>query len=123
MARAGAAAERDRRGARLKVYLAGPMSSIPDFNFPAFYAAAAALRREGHEVFCPAEEDLKEWGTLEQVRKNANYRTCLRKDLLWILDHAEAIAFLPGWEQSRGAVIEEKLAAVLTLPVLSISAH
>lgn len=99
----------------MKVYLAGPMSGVPDFNFPAFMDAAKQLRAEGHEVFNPAEEDLRVWGDLETVRKKANYRDCLRLDLNWILDHAEVIALLPGWEASRGANIELLLARVLGL--------
>lgn len=106
----------------MKVYLAGPMSGKPDFNFPAFFEAARLLRLVGHTVFCPAEEDLKEWGDLETTRKKANYRDCMRKDLNWIIDHAEAIAFLPGWEQSRGGVVEKLLSELLALPVIQIPA-
>ena len=104
----------------MKVYLAGPMSGKPDFNFPAFFKAAEALRAKGHTVFCPAEEDLKEWGDIETVRKEANYRICMRKDLNWILDQAEGIALLPGWEQSRGAMVEKLLSELLSLPVVAI---
>lgn len=39
-----------------RVYIAGPMTGLPDFNFPAFHAAAAAWRAAGWEVFNPAEE-------------------------------------------------------------------
>jgi len=101
----------------MRIYLAGPMSGIKDFNFPAFFAAAEKLEADGHEVFNPAQKDLEQWGTIEEVRLKANYRECLRKDLNWILDHAECVALLPGWEKSRGAQIEYQLALVLDLPV------
>ena len=37
----------------LHVYLAGPMTGIAEFNFPAFDAAAAKLRDLGYVVFNP----------------------------------------------------------------------
>ena len=40
------------------VYLSGPMTGLPDFNRPAFHAAAAALRAQGYVVINPAEVDL-----------------------------------------------------------------
>ena len=93
------------------------MSGKKDYNFPMFLSAAKFLRKKGHKVFCPAEEDLKEWGTLDNVIKKANYRVCLRKDLNKILDWATCIALLPGWKRSRGAKIEYALAQVLKLKV------
>jgi hypothetical protein len=45
------------------VYLAGPMRGIPQFNFPAFMAAAKQLQKEGYHVFNPADRDIKEHGS------------------------------------------------------------
>ena len=104
----------------MRVYLAGPMSGLPDFNFPAFFAAAGRLEAEGHVVFNPAQNDLDTWGDLETIKAQANYRDCLRMDLNWILDNADAIAVLPGWENSKGTRVEVALAEALGLKHLGI---
>jgi Domain of unknown function (DUF4406) len=39
----------------IKVYLAGPMTGVPEFNFPAFHAAAAKLREEGYFFWIASE--------------------------------------------------------------------
>lgn len=46
----------------MKIYLAGPMRGIPEFNFPAFHAMACRLRAEGNVVFNPAEKDIERHG-------------------------------------------------------------
>ena len=111
----------------MKIYLAGPMSGIPKFNFPAFFAAARQLRSEGHEVFCPAENDIEKHGTgwwensdgsHTNLPPAINYRNCLRDDLNWILDHADAIAHLPGWEFSSGVGVEHALGKALKLKMI-----
>ena len=33
-----------------RIYIAGPMTGLPDFNYPAFNAAAARMRALGFEV-------------------------------------------------------------------------
>jgi nucleoside 2-deoxyribosyltransferase len=102
-----------------RVYLAGPMSGHDDFNFPAFKKAAADLRDLGHYVFNPAEHDELVYGfDIEDIRAQATYRDCLRVDLNWILDHATALAVLPGWEKSSGTAVELALAKALKLPVI-----
>lgn len=109
----------------MKIYLAGPMTGYPQFNFPAFIDAAEQLRAEGHEVFNPAEADIEEFGAEPFMNSDgsegstdsvgATLRHVLKKDCSWICDHAEAIALLPGWEKSSGAGVEWTLAKALGL--------
>lgn len=116
-----------------KCYLAGKMSGLPFFNFPAFMEAETKLENMGYDVFNPAKKDLevfgdKFWecstGSHEEAErifwphKAPTYRECLRIDLNWILDNAEAIAMIPGWEESKGANIEKQLAECLGLEVI-----
>lgn len=101
----------------MKVYLAGPMRGIPQFNFPAFDAAAAKLRIAGHEVFNPAEHDRAAHGDIASENKTGDEREAAEKhgfslrealaaDMAFICLHAEAIAMLPGWNKSKGATAE-----------------
>lgn len=93
----------------MKLYLAGKMSGIPEFNFPAFHAAAARLRSAGHEVLNPAE--------LDDGDTSKPWDYYMRKDIAMILT-VEAIAVLPGWETSKGANFEILIAENLKIPVL-----
>jgi hypothetical protein len=108
----------------MKVYLAGPMSGIKDFNFPTFMTAAKALREQGHEVFNPAERDVEVHGedlfkgsgdVAESETKGFSLREALAADTDYICRQAEAIAMLPGWERSSGANAEWMLAKALRL--------
>lgn len=105
----------------IRVYLAGPMSGVPHFNFPAFHRAAAELRAQGYEVFNPAETDnesvkLNETGDEAEAAKHGFCRRqALAEDTQWIALHADAIALLPGWERSSGARAELALAQALNL--------
>lgn len=109
-----------------KVYLAGPMSGYKDYNFPAFFVAANKLREQGYEVFCPAEADLEDFGSMEALveafEKNPiqNYKDRLRIDLNYIVDEATAIALLPGWTASKGANAEFAVANAIGLEVIHL---
>ena len=114
----------------MKTYLAGPMSGIPFFNYPAFHAAAADLRAQGHLVFNPAEHDAEMMGkdisnpegdaAKAEAEHGFSRRDALKADLTWICEHAEAIALLPGWSNSSGARAEYALALALGLTVIEI---
>jgi len=112
----------------MKVYLAGKMRGIQDFNFPAFYWHAEQLREMGHEVFNPAEIDEQEYGHGFAKSKfgdladipHFNLREALLKDVTWILQHAEAIALIPGWEDSSGVRAELALARTIGLTVIHL---
>lgn len=95
-----------------RLYIAGQMSDLPDYNYPAFRAAEAALRAAGYDVVNPASVGVREgWGW-------ADY---LRAALKLMLD-CDGVALLPGWEWSRGACIERGLAINLGMDVRPLSA-
>jgi hypothetical protein len=93
---------------RLSLYLSGPMTGLPDYNYPAFFAAADLLRHAGYIVLNPADIGLHPTWTW------ADY---MRVGLETLTDQAEAVAVLPGWEHSRGARIEVRIAHRFRLPV------
>jgi hypothetical protein len=106
----------------LRVYVAGPMRGRPAFNFPAFDAATARLRAEGHEVFSPAEHDRTGGfdptgmtGHEDLAALGFDLRAALAVDLAWITGEADAIYLLDGWESSSGARAELAAAAALGL--------
>lgn len=97
----------------MKYYLAGPMSGIPKFNFPAFYAAAEDLRNAGHDIISPAELDDTEHAGEAMASESgvitdssATWGECLGRDVRIVADECDGIVFLPGWQKSRGARLE-----------------
>lgn len=86
-----------------RIYLSGPMTGIPEHNFPLFNAETARLRGLGYEVVNPVEVNPDTGTTWEE---------CLRRDLAELLT-CDTIALLPGWQQSRGALLEWHVAVKL----------
>lgn len=105
----------------MRIYLAGPMRGYPNWNHAAFDHATEILRSEGHEVFSPAEEDRKMFP--EGVPKDLPIRKILKKDINWILDHAEVVALLPRWKRSRGARFEAAGAVAAGIPTWELPAR
>jgi hypothetical protein len=116
----------------MRLYLAGPMRGIPFFNIPAFHAAAAFLRDEGHTVFSPAEDaeykfgpELAQHGNGDEralantlgITSQAFRRRVFTDNCWWLCTVADGIALLPGWEKSKGAAAEKALAEALGLHV------
>lgn len=95
------------------LYLSGPMSGMPDLNFPAFHAAAADLRARGFTVINPAELDAADAAPME-------WEQYLRRDIRHLMD-ADRIAMLAGWERSRGAKLELHIATALRMPVMFLT--
>ncbi len=100
------------------IYIAGPMTHIPQFNFPAFDRAAEALRGVGWKVVCPSELDnaadraaalsSPDGSVLDYGNGvKATWGDFLARDVKLLADGGiHAIAVLPGWEKSRGARLE-----------------
>lgn len=96
-----------------RVYLSGPMTGLPDLNFPAFHAHAALLRARGLDVVNPAELT---------PDKSTTWEDCMRADLAG-LTTCDVIALMPGWHTSRGAHLELHIAHRLGLLVLFVESE
>lgn len=91
-----------------RIYIAGPMSGLPELNYPAFHAMAAQLRAAGRHVENPAENPAPHCNSwLGYMRLAvAQLATC------------DTVVMLHGWEQSRGARVEYQLAVGMGLRVV-----
>ncbi|MBU9842140.1 DUF4406 domain-containing protein [Rahnella aceris] len=90
----------------MKIYIAGPMTGLPHFNRPAFQQAAINLSFEKHVPLNPA--------ILPDGLTEADYMAIG----LTMLQRAEAIYLLTGWQFSAGARAEHALALKLGLEVI-----
>lgn len=94
-----------------RIYLSGPMTGLPDLNFPAFNAEAARLRALGYAVVNPAEintDAAKSWSE------------CMRADVRALCD-CDTIALLPGWQRSSGAHLEMHIAHRIGIEIVDAS--
>lgn len=88
-----------------KVYIAGPMTDLPESNYPAFHAAAAHLREQGYLVFNPAEGQTQD-----------SYDAYMTQAICMLVQCSE-IFLLPGWELSNGANIERDIARAMGMKI------
>ncbi|HEX7048837.1 MAG TPA: DUF4406 domain-containing protein [Longimicrobiales bacterium] len=99
----------------MKLYIAGPMTGLPEFNYPAFERARTDLEAAGFDVLCPtdigadAEPGSRPWTWY------------MRAALRQVLD-ADALAVLPGAACSRGALLEITVARALGMEVRPVEA-
>ncbi|MFX3547682.1 DUF4406 domain-containing protein [Ralstonia mannitolilytica] len=93
-----------------RIYIAGPMTGLPELNFPAFHTMAAHLRSLGHHVVNPAEIN---------ADPSAGWTECMRADIRELVS-CTAICLLPGWEKSRGASLEHHIAQSLGFEVMTL---
>lgn len=121
----------------MRLYVAGPMTGIAQFNFPAFDAMASRLRGDGHDVVSPAELDDPDdraaalaspdgsMSTYGNARADGvikkTWGDFLARDVKLLADGGlQGVVVLPGWEISRGARLETYVARALCgLPVFA----
>lgn len=103
----------------LKLYLAGPMTGYENFNRPAFKAAAALLRSSGYIVCNPAELDSDDH--IKQLNSdNYNAADYYKRDLYYLME-CDQVLFLPGWQKSKGCLLEFTVARTLKMPVYQLA--
>lgn len=91
----------------MKVYISGPMTGLPEFNYPAFRCAEHRLASHGYDVINPVRHGFDPSKTWSDYMRLA------------LIDVAscDGVALLAGWKRSRGAQLEAHVAMSLGLPV------
>ena len=89
---------------KVRIYISGPMTGYPEFNYPTFREAEERLQ-DKFEVVSPAH-----------IVKQKHYKDYLR-EALRLLIMCDAIYMLKKWEQSTGASLEYKVALALEMKV------
>lgn len=92
----------------MRIYLAGPMTGRPEFNYPLFNEYAGCWRAEGYDVINPAERD----GGRTDLAYGQYMRSAVRD-----VASADGLAVLPQWETSGGARMEIAIAKQVGMPV------
>jgi hypothetical protein len=93
---------------KLKVFISGPMTGYDNLNAVMFSMAEERFKRAGYEVVNPVH--------LYDINNIPPYEECVKISLRVLID-CDAIALLPNWQRSKGAVKEAGLARILDLKV------
>lgn len=88
------------------IYIAGPMTGIPDFNRAAFNEAAVQIIENGHVALNPA------------ILPNGLTQPQYMDICCAMLRAGDAIFLLDGWSNSAGARAEKALAEKLNMQII-----
>jgi nucleoside 2-deoxyribosyltransferase len=110
----------------MRIYIAGPMTGRPAYNYELFMAVKKMLEDEGHEAVTPFEANSRVWMAcygrpFDPFNDVCDYgdpilKEMLIEDLIDLKD-SDAVVVLPFWKKSRGAGIEVQLALSIGMPV------
>lgn len=90
------------------IYIAGPMTGLPNYNFDNFNRVAEELKSKGLEVKNPAEVGVIEGATWEDYMAY-----CLTQ-----IGLCGSMYMLRGWQMSRGACLEQLIAERLGMKII-----
>lgn len=94
----------------IKIYICGPMTGIENLNHPTFFKAEEYLKSKGYDVINPARMD-EELGLDPHagIMDPEFLKKAAQRDLEAVIA-CDAIAMLPDWEKSKGAMAEMAVA-------------
>ena len=92
------------------IYISGPMTGQPEFNYPLFNKTAEVLRSYGYVVFNPAE--------CFDGNTDLPKEVYMREDIRAVVD-SKLVVTLPFWIESPGALLEVEVAKACGVGVIS----
>lgn len=106
-----------------KVFICGPMTGLPDFNYPSFHKAGECLQESGFEIRSgahyksfngeiePAKPPSPDKAKSQEYYMRQSISKLVGCDLIYLLD---------GWADSEGARLEVKIAKAIGLKTLDL---
>lgn len=91
-----------------RIYIAGPMTGYPNFNYDSFNKAEEEWQAAGWAVANPARHF--------DGAQDLPYEEYIREAILDLIE-SDAVVLLPGWYDSFGANTELVVARALSLPI------
>lgn len=110
-------------------YIAGPMSGLPQFNYPKFMEVAKQLREAYPEDTFLNPMELDDPATVKQALASetgdandvsATWGDFLSRDVKLIADRCDGVICLDDWGRSRGARLEVFTAITKGIPVYGL---
>ena len=110
----------------MNLYIAGPMSGMPDLNYPLFFETEKRLTELGHNPINPARIDMAEEADAalanailsisSDAENNRTWEYYMQRDIPLMLK-GDGVCLLPNWRRSRGARLEVMIAQTLKMPL------
>lgn len=94
----------------MKLYIAGPCTGFIEYNRPSFERAAAELQAEGYDVVIPHD----------YVPTTATHDEAMNTCIPLMLS-CDGVALLPGWWDSKGALMEVRWTRRYSMPALGVN--
>jgi len=108
----------------MKVYIAGPIAGYEDLNRKQFESAVKILTELGHKPVNPHDVPPLDHGDApckgEPTQNNGHSYGCYMIPDLQALLTCDGYTLLPGWEKSKGAVVEQQVAKICGLTLIDV---
>lgn len=92
-----------------RVYISGPITGMPNYNREAFAETVKAVEAKGYTAISPFD--------LSIVSKWKTWQDYMREDIRAMMD-ADWVLLLPGYDKSKGALVEEAVAIGVGIPMV-----
>ena len=99
------------------IYIAGPITGKPNFNWDAFYNAESELQDDNWLTVNPCTSALSRKLQQQETISKSDIKDVMLLDIS-LLANCDAVYMLNGWKESKGACAEYTFAKAIGLQIL-----